>query len=185
MSECVLPNSLLSSYHLNDGQYFEGLNASVYDTSRFKLSFIGILEQAFVNAKVVSTTFDPYLYPVDGPLKSMGYTVSAKGNTVYLTKALLAYCNKTASIPFNTALVTAGYPLVKIYPGLLSSTLIITIVTTQPTQYPVRRITIPSRRPTTSSASVSYANISVIQVNIVTSMCDLTDFGSALCCVLY
>jgi hypothetical protein len=123
---------------------------------------------------VVSLTFAPNVFPVDGQFSdeySMSYSVAVQyGDPLALTKALIAFCEKTVSVPFNTALAAGGYSKVTFYRTPTAATLIIVPITNQPTRSPfvLRGINNPpTAGPFASTPTAPYsANISVIQVRL-------------------
>jgi hypothetical protein len=120
----------------------------------------------------VSLTFAPNIYPVDGQFSyeySMSYSVTVRNSyAVALTKALIAFCNKVESVPFDRDLSYQGYSKVTFYRSPTAPTLIITPVTSQPTRSPFifTGSVAPPTAPTASIPTASYfANISVGQVS--------------------
>jgi hypothetical protein len=132
------------------------------------VAFRSVLDQAFVNAQIVWLTFDPNIYPIDGQFSdeySMSYSVTVtNSDAVALTKALIAFCSQTVSVPFDRDLAYRGYSTVTFYRSPTAPTLIITPVTSQPTLSPF--IFIGVVKPPTASipTALYFANISVAQV---------------------
>jgi hypothetical protein len=132
------------------------------------VAFRSVLDQAFVNAQIVLLTFDPNIYPIDGQFSdeySMSYSVTVmNSDAVALTKALIAFCSQTVSVPFDRDLAYRGYSTVTFYRSPTAPTLIITPVTSQPTLSPF--IFIGVVKPPTASipTALYFANISVAQV---------------------
>jgi hypothetical protein len=135
------------------------------------VAFRSVLDQAFVNAQIVLLTFDPNIYPIDGQFSdeySMSYSVTVmNSDAVALTKALIAFCSQTVSVPFDRDLAYRGYSTVTFYRSPTAPTLIITPVTSQPTLSPFILRSIansPTAPPMSTPTALYFANISVAQV---------------------